>query len=290
MFSNILTSVIIVNFNGGQFLIQAVQAVLKTTVPVELFVIDNASQDGSVQLLRQNIAQDKRVTIVQNAQNVGFAKAANQALPMVQGNYLLFLNPDCLITAETLALFRQTMDCLPQFGMAGGLVRNLDGTEQSSCRRSVPNPWRSLVRVLHLNKFFPNYLNFQSFELTQKILPKQPIKIEGISGACMFVRRTALEQVGPMDESYFLHCEDLDWFIRFREHHWPILFIPNIEVTHVKGECSRRQPLKVLWYKHRSMIKFYRKFFRHRYPEPLMWGVFIAVWVRFSILALFRKF
>lgn len=287
--SNVLTSVIIVNFNGGQFLIQAIQAVLASTVPIEVFVIDNASQDGSVQALRKTI-QDKRLIIVQNARNVGFAKAANQVLSMASGNYLLFLNPDCLIPPETIALFQQTMDKFPQFGMAGGLVRNIDGSEQASCRRSIPNPWRSLVRVLHLNKVFPNQALFKSFELTQDMLPSQPIEIEGISGACMFVRRKALEQVGPMDESYFLHCEDLDWFMRFRAQGWPILLVPNVEVTHIKGGCSQGQPLKVLWYKHRSMIKFYRKFFRHQYPEPLMWGVFMAVWVRFSLLAIFRKF
>ncbi|MCK5662821.1 MAG: glycosyltransferase family 2 protein, partial [Thiotrichaceae bacterium] len=170
-----------------------------------------------------------------------------------------------------------------QAGMAGGLVQNLDGSEQAGCRRSIPTPWRTMVRILHLDKLHPR---FKNFVLTCQPLPDKPIELEGISGACMFVRRSALEVVGTMDESYFLHCEDLDWFMRFHAKQFSILFIPDIKVLHVKGVCSRQQPIRVLWYKHRGMIRFYRKFFRHQYPSVLLWIVIMAVGVRFAILAL----
>ncbi len=278
-------SVIIVNFNGGDLLTECVRSVLASTVCVTVHIVDNASSDDSLHTLIKAIGNDKRVHIIKNAENLGFARAANLALPDATGEYLLFLNPDCLICPDTLARFASIMDKYPQAGMAGGLVRNLDGSEQAGCRRSVPTPWRTMVRVFYLDKLFPHSKRFKSFVLTCQPLPDKPIEIEGISGACMFVRRTALETVGPMDETYFLHCEDIDWFMRFQAQRLSILFIPDIEVVHVKGVCSRREPIRILWYKHRGMVRFYRKFFRHQYPLLLFWGVILAVWMRFAILA-----
>lgn len=272
-------SVIIVNFNGGKLLTDCVSSVLDSTFPVIVHVVDNASQDNSLDTL----PQDKRLHIIRNTENLGFARATNLALPATTGEYLLFLNPDCVIQPDTLARFVSVMDKNLQAGMAGALVQNPDGSEQAGSRRRVPTPWRTIVRILHLDKVHPRCKNFV---LSQNPLPDKPIDIEGISGACMFVRRSALDVVGPMDEEYFLHCEDLDWFMRFRAQHFSILFIPDIQVLHVKGVCSRQQPIRVLWYKHKGMIRFYRKFFKHQYPAPLLWTVIIAVWIRFILLAL----
>jgi hypothetical protein len=279
-------SVIIVNFNGGELLTECVRAVLTSIIPVTVYVVDNASRDTSLSRLQHTLAYDKRIHIIRNSHNLGFARAANVALAYTRSEYLLFLNPDCLIKADTLADFANVMDNYPKAGMAGGLVRNPDGSEQAGCRRSVPTPWRAIVRVFHLDKLFPRHPRFKSFVLTHQSLPDKPIKIEGISGACMFVRREALEKVGPMDEAYFLHCEDLDWFMRFQNLHWHIMFIPTIEIIHVKGACSNDRPFRVLWYKHRGMIRFYRKFFRYQYPQWLMWCIIVAVWSRFTILAM----
>ena len=280
-------SIIIVNFNAGQLLTDCVQVALTSTFPVKIYVIDNASQDNSLAILQQTI-MDERVHIIKNSDNLGFAPAINSVLPNLTSEYILLLNPDCLIQADTITLFVKTMDKYPKAGISGCVVRNLDGSEQAGCRRSVPTPWRALVRVFLLDKIFPRYC--KSFVLTNSPLPTQPIEIEGISGACMFVRHSAIKIVGPMDEGYFLHCEDLDWFMRFRAKNFNILFIPSIEVTHVKGFCSRNQPIKVLWYKHRGMIRFYRKFFQSQYPRLLFWPVILAVWIRFSLLAIKTKF
>ncbi len=280
-----LVSVIIVNYNGGELLTECVRLVLASTIPVMVYVVDNASTDHSLLHLQQTLGADQRLHITSNSVNLGFAKAANQAVPTAPGEYLLFLNPDCLIRPDTLARFVTTMAHYPQAGMAGCLVQNIDGTEQPGCRRRVPTPWRTIVRILHLDRLFPNHPAVQSFVLTSQPLPVAPVALEGISGACMFVRRTALAEVGLMDEAYFLHCEDLDWFMRFRAQHWEILFIPEIAVTHVKGVCSQGQPIRVLWYKHRGMVRFYRKFFRRQYPRFLLWGVILAVWLRFVLLA-----
>jgi GT2 family glycosyltransferase len=101
----------------------------------------------------------------------------------------------------------------------------------------------------------------------------------------MFVRREALEKVGPLDEGYFLHCEDLDWCERFRRGGWKVLFVPDTTVVHDKGASSRGRPVRVLWHLHRGMVRYYRKFFRDEYPRPLFWLVLGAVWLRFGLLA-----
>ncbi|MCK5877459.1 MAG: glycosyltransferase family 2 protein [Candidatus Marithrix sp.] len=279
-------AVVIVNFNAGKLLTDCVQAVLASIFPVTIHIIDNASHDDSLHILQQTI-DDERIHIVKNTSNIGFAPAINIVLPDITSKYLLLLNPDCLIQPDTIGLFVETVNKYPQVGIAGCLVRNTDGSEQAGCRRTIPTPWRTIVRVFLLDKLLPKYC--KSFVLTNTPLPTKPVEIEGISGACMFVRNSALKIVGPMDEEYFLHCEDLDWFMRFRASKFKILFIPSIEVIHVKGFCSRKQPIKVLWYKHRGMIRFYRKFFQNQYPRLLFGLVILAVWMRFTLLAIKTK-
>ncbi|MGH9579201.1 MAG: glycosyltransferase family 2 protein, partial [Terriglobales bacterium] len=166
-------------------------------------------------------------------------------------------------------------------GMASCLVVNPDGSEQVGCRRMVPTPWRSMVRVLHLHQVIKNHPRIQPFSLTGLPLPRAPEPVEAISGAFMFLRREAFESVGLMDEGYFLHCEDLDWCMRFRQAGWKILFVPHVRIVHWKGLSSKAHPVVVEYHKHRGMVRFYNKFFRHQYPRALMVPVVSAVWLRF---------
>ena len=280
-----LVSIIVVNFNGGELLAECVRAVLASTVPVEVLVSDNGSTDGSIAFLQQAIV-DARLHIEENHQNLGFAAANNRVIPLAKGDYLLILNPDCLIRPNTLELMLQQLELHPDVGMAGCLIRNPDGSEQAGCRRRVPTPWRTLVRMLGLDRVFPNHPKFESIVMHQKPLPVEPAFKEALSGAFMLLRRTAMEEVGLMDEGYFLHCEDLDWCMRFRQKGLKVLFVPNVEVIHAKGACSHARPVRVEWHKHKGMVRFYRKFFRHQYPLPLMLLVALAVWGRFLVLSL----
>jgi hypothetical protein len=109
--------------------------------------------------------------------------------------------------------------------------------------------------------------------------------VEAILGAFMFVRLEALEEVGLLDEGYFLHCEDLDWCERFRRAGFDVLFVPEVTVVHDKGASSRGRPVRVLWHMHRGMVRYFRKFFRDQYPRPLLWLVVAGVWLRFAVLA-----
>ena len=287
--SQLNVSIIIVNFNGGHLLIDCVRSALQSSVPVEVLVSDNGSTDGSVEALEQGI-NDERLYIYRNDANLGFSVANNRMVPQASGDFLLFLNPDCIIRPDTLERMCWEMDDHPDAGMSGCLIVNSDGSEQAGCRRRVPTPWRTLVRVFHLGKLFTNHKKFEDIALSQQPLPDSPVELEAISGAFMLVRRTALEEVGMLDEGYFLHCEDLDWCMRFRMKGWKILFVPGVEVMHTKGECSKGRAIRVEWHKHKGMVRFYLKFFRHQYPLPLMMLVIALVWSRFMAIAMVENF
>lgn len=280
-----VVTAVIVNFNGGPLLTEAVRSVLASSVAVDILVADNGSTDDSLELLRRSVGSDARLHIIENRRNLGFARACNLLLAQARGDYLLVLNPDALIQPDTLESLIKVLQSHPDAGMAGCLIRNPDGSEQAGCRRLIPTPWRTLMRVLHLYRLFPRHTSFRDFVLTREPLPLGPISVEAISGAFMLARREVIERVGVFDDAYFMHCEDLDWCMRFRQTGWKILFVPSVEVVHYRGTCSKDRPIFVLWHKHKGMIRFYRKFFRREYPWPLMLLVTAAVWMRFILLA-----
>ncbi|CAB1274361.1 glycosyltransferase family 2 protein [Candidatus Nitrosacidococcus tergens] len=283
--NNILLSIIIVNFNGGTLLFQSVSAVLETSISLEVIIVDNGSEDDSLVHLENSIDTDPRINIIKNNKNLGFSRANNIALQQAKGKYILLLNPDCIAPPDTLPYLLHFMEAQPKAGMIGCLIQNPDGSEQVGCRRRIPTPGRSLIRVLYLHKLFSEQFKLQGFECTQDPLPTHPIPVDAISGAFMLVKGTALSEVGLMDENYFLHCEDLDWCMRFKQTGWEILFVPEVTVTHYKGTCSWRYPLTVLWHKHKGMAYFYRKFFQHKYPLIFTWLIILGIWSRFFILA-----
>ncbi len=177
------------------------------------------------------------------------------------------------------------MQTHPQAGMVGGLILNPDGTEQAGGRRMVPTPWRSFVRAFGLQHWrgrYPRILD--GYELHLQPIRAGPEAVESVSGACMMVRKQAMLEAGPLDEHYFMHCEDLDWCMRFRQRGWQILFVPSARLVHYKGTCSASRPMFVEWHKHRGMIYFYRKFFRRQYPGLLMLLVMCGVWLRFTLV------
>jgi len=283
-------SVIIVNYNTGNLLVEAVTRVLNSSISVEVYVSDNGSIDESLELLKNKTSNYTNVHIIRNNTNLGFSKGNNVALPFIFTDYLLFLNPDCLIETDTIEEMLEAISDQPNVGMAGCLILNTDGTEQAGCRRTIPTPWRSLSRVLKLGRIFKNSAFFKDFNLTGTSLPKLPIDVEAISGAFMLVRRSALEHVGPLDPQYFLHCEDLDWCMRFTQAGYRILFVPNVIITHVKGSCSVNRPIFVEWHKHKGMLRFYRKFFLDKYPRALMFLVTLGVFLRFSLVTIYYCF
>lgn len=284
--SNFLcVSVVIVNYNAGQTLVDCIESALPHVT--EVLVVDNASSDRSLELCAKHFPNEPKLRITRNTANLGFAAACNIGAKAASEPYILFLNPDCILSKNSLPRLLHVLEMNPKAGMAGGLLTNLDGTEQAGGRRAVPTPWRSLVRAFGLYRFeryWPRL--FFDFHLHKQPLPSGPLEVEAISGALMLVRQEAIRDVGPWDEGYFLHCEDLDWCMRFREKGWKILFVPDALVVHYKGTCSRSRPIFVEWHKHKGMMRFYRKFFRQEYSGALMWLVAAGIWWRFGVIAI----
>ena len=193
-----ICDVVIVNFNAGQFLSDAVGSALRSPAVKRVFVIDNASTDASLDPLTAE--PDERITIIRNATNLGFAAACNIGLAQSDAEYSLLLNPDCRIQEGAVERLIEVLASSEGAGMCGPLLLNPDGSEQAGGRRVVPTPWRSLVRILglwRLRRLAPQ--TFSDFALHREPLPDHPIDIDAISGACMMVRRAAMVEVGLLD-------------------------------------------------------------------------------------------
>ncbi len=278
-------SVIIVNYNAGQELTASVASLLQAEAVDEIIVVDNASSDASIRELCGTFPEESHpLKVLSNQKNLGFAVACNQGARVARGACLLYLNPDCLVEPDTVVVLLNALRDEPRAGMVGGLILNHDGSEQRGCRRMVPTPWKSFVNSMglrFLSRWWPGV--FTDFRMDGTPLPDRPVAVDSISGACMLVRREALIDVGPFDEEYFLHCEDLDWCMRFRLRGWKIMFVPKARLKHSKGSCSLSRPVFVEWSKHKGMVRFSGKFFANLYPRPVFLLICLGIWLRFGI-------
>lgn len=257
-------SVIIVSHDSGPLLVESVLSALASIVPVEVIVSDNGSDDGSIEPLDDLAVLDSRLRVLHNGSNLGFAAANNRALAFACGEYVLFLNPDCVLRRDTIDRMVAALGAVPDAGMAGCLIRNPDGTVEENCRRHMPTPGRLISKLLGQAK------------------PSDPeMGVEAISGAFMLVRHADLDRLGAFDEGYFLHWEDLDLCRRFQDAGRGIHFAADIEVVHFKGRSSRRRPLWVEWQKHRGLMRFLRKFHFRGWRALAYPPVVLAIGLRF---------
>lgn len=266
---DVVLSVIIVSWNTRDLLAQCLQSIAEDrrlcvrgsesapagqpdqSVSVEVFVVDNASADGSGQMVR---ARFPWVHLIENDANLGFAQANNQAIHLAGGRYLLLLNSDTKAHPGALGVLVDFMERNPRSGAAGAHLLNGDGTLQPSCHPML-TPWREFLRLMFLDRLLrvssygPGW--WQSHE---------PQPTEVIKGACLMVRRVAVDQVGPLDGSYFMYTEEIDLCYRLAEAGWQLWWVPAALVTHY-GEASSRQMAQAMYVQlYRSKIQFYRKY------------------------------
>ena len=274
---------IIVNYNAGHFLTDSVQSAFLNGID-QVIVVDNHSTDDS--LTQLNRFTSPPVTLIRNNKNLGFAAACNQGLQQSTAEYILFLNPDCQLSEGALDKMRDFLASDPRIGMVGGFLCYPDGQEQPGGRRDFPTPKKAILQILKKTQLFPQLGT--DFELHTQPKPDQPVLVEAISGACMLVKQEALQKVGLWDEGYFLHCEDLDWCMRFQLNNWHIGFVPEAKVIHAKGVCSVKRPLFVEWHKHLGMLRFYKKFFYKKDPLPLALSVFIGIGLKLIVTLMIK--
>jgi GT2 family glycosyltransferase len=269
-------SVVIVNYNVREFLNNALISLFKSLegYSSEVFVVDNASDDGSVELVRNKFPQ---VHLIANPVNVGFAKANNQALARSTGRFLLLLNPDTLIQEDTFEKLIGFFESHSDAGMAGCKILNPDGTLQLPCRRSFPTPWTAFTKTFGLSTLFPKSKLFARYNLTY-LDPDDTYEVDAVSGSFMMVTRETYDKIGGLDETFFMYGEDLDWCYRVQQSGKKVYYVPTTSIIHYKGESTKRSDIDELKVFYNAMRLFVRK---HHAGSPVFeWFIYSGIYVR----------
>lgn len=269
-------SVIIVNYNVREFLNNALTSLYKALegYSAEVFVVDNASDDGSVELVQRNFPQ---VTLIPNGTNAGFAKANNQALARSTGRYLLLINPDTLVQEDTFRSLIDFFESHPDAGMVGCKILNPDGTLQLPCRRSFPTPWTAFTKTFGLSTLFPKSRLFARYNLTY-LDPDQSYEVDAVSGSFMMITRETYNAVGGLDETFFMYGEDLDWCFRVQRSGRKVYYAPTTSIIHYKGESTRRSDIDELKVFYEAMRLFVRK--HHTGSSLFEWFIYSGIHFR----------
>lgn len=249
-------SIIIVNYNVKYFLEQCLCSVEKAIagIDAEVIVVDNDSQDGSKEYL---IPRFPNVKWIANEENLGFSRANNIAFAHAKGEYVLMLNPDTIVTSEAIVKSVSFMDENPDVGAAGVKMLNKDGKFALESRRGIVTPWVSICKAAGLNKRFPKSRLFGHYYMSY--LPEDEInEIEMVSGAFMFLRRSKLDEIGFLDEQFFMYWEDSDLSYRILKSGAKNVYLPY-PILHYKGESSVKSILKYRYWLYFSLLIFFKK-------------------------------
>lgn len=274
-------SICIVNWNTRDDLEQALLSLHQPDpgIDLEVVVVDNASHDGSADMVRQRFP---RAALIASSTNLGFARGYNLAVSRTRGRHLLILNPDTVVHPGALEAITAFLDSRPEAAAVGPRLLNRDGSIQPSCRR-FPNTWAAIFRntllgrVFSGNRFVRAYLMADFDHLSIR-------EVDWISGAAMAIRREAWEQVGGFDEGFFMYAEDMDWCLRAHQAGWRIYYLPGAVITHRIGASSDQRPLAMVAQFHRSMARFYRKHYARRWPWGLRSLPVLGIWARAALV------
>ena len=266
-------SIVIVNYNVRFFLEQALRSVLKATtdMSVQIWVVDNASSDDSMDMVKQKFPT---VQIIENKDNVGFARANNMALRQSNADYVLLLNPDTLLEESSLSKCFHFMENNPEAGALG--VRMIDGTGNflPESKRGIPTPWVAFCKTFGLSALFPSskHLGFLSaFETAEA-----PV----LSGAFMFIRMKALQKAGLLDEDFFMYGEDIDLSVRILHAGFKNYYFPETTIIHYKGESTRKGTVNYVRIFYQAMILFAEKHFAGKNRRIYVFLLYIAIYLR----------
>ncbi len=252
-------SIIIVNYNVKDFLAQCLHSIrqAKKKFSLEIFVVDNNSEDNSIEYLEPLFPE---VKFIQSGANLGFGRANNIAIKLVSGKYTLILNPDTILSEDTLEKMFNYMNSHVEVGIAGCKVLNEDGTFQLACRRSFPTPWVSFTKLFGLQKLFPKSKIFARYNLTF-LSENESYYVDAVIGAFMFCKTSLLKSLSGFDESYFMYGEDLDLCRQAQLAGEKISYYCETTILHFKGESTRRSSIDELKHFYEAMDIFARKYF-----------------------------
>ena len=244
-------SVVIVSYNVRELLTACIESVVKASegIDAEVFVVDNKSADDTVEVISRDYPW---VHLINNKENLGFSKANNIAIRQSEGEYVLLLNPDTVVAEGTLRGVVEFMDQHPEAGGAGVRMHNADGTLAPESRRAVPTPLVAARKMLGFTKRY--YMSNLSWD--------KPGKIEVVSGAFMMLRRKAIDQVGLLDEDFFMYGEDIDLSYRLLKGGWQNWYLP-LDIIHYKGQSTQKSDFRYVHVFYQAMLIFFRKHYSH---------------------------
>ncbi len=280
-------SIVVLNYDTREHLRACIESVRRegsTTLaepagPInsELIVVDNASNDGSAEMVE---AEFPWVRLIRAPRNGGFAYGNNLAIPTARGRAVLLLNPDAELTPGAAGVLLAHLDAHHDEAVVGPKLVRDDGSIHLACRRSFPSPAVAFYRLSGLSRLFPRSPRFGRYNLTY-LEPDWETEVDAVTGACMLIRRQAIERVGLLDERFFMYGEDLDWCWRFKEAGWKVRYVPSVVVRHLHGAASQKRPFATTVHFFRAMDLFYRKHYAREY-NPLLsaavtGGIYLAL-------------
>ena len=247
-----LLSIIIVSWNTLDLLIQCLNSIYSSNpcITFDTIVVDNASTDGSVVALRELFPQ---VQLIANTENVGFARANNQAVSMATGHYILLLNPDTLVIPEALESLTEFLNEHPDAGAAGPRILNPDHTLQTSCY-PAPTLSREFWRLMHLDVIAP-YGSYRMSDWSNDM----PRRVDSVLGACLMIRREMVSRIGLLDPDYFFTAEEIDLCRRICRAGWSIYWVPQAQIIHYGGQSSKLVPAKSFLHLYHGKVLYFRK-------------------------------
>jgi len=276
-----LLSICIVNWNTREDLRRCLDSLAAGAgaLEIEVFVVDNASDDGSPAMVERDFPQ---VRLLRNPSNTGFAHANNQAIRQCRGDYVLLLNSDTLVSPGTLAVLVVGMEAHPEAGIGGPKLLNGDGSLQYSCRR-FPTFTAGIFRNSAFGQWFSRNKKVRDYLMTD-FDHASIAEVDWVSGAALCIRRAALERIGLLDERYFMYCEDVDWCYTVGQAGWKVLYFPEAVITHIIGRSSDLVVEKMVRAHHRSMRLFYWKHYAPKTFPLIRWLPPLGIRVRLQLV------
>lgn len=251
-----MLSICIVSYNVKKLLKECIQSIYAqgNDIEFEIIVVDNSSDDGSAAMVKKEFPN---VILLENSQNVGFARACNQAIKLSKGKFILLLNPDIIVPSGNLLKMLKFMEQTKEAGIVGCRLVDTDGNIEPSCK-SFPSLWVLWSEMSFLYKIFPKsklfgapYLSYFNYNQTKEV--------DVVKGAFLMIRRSAVDEIGLLDEGYFIYSEEVDWCYRAKRRGWKVYFYPDVQVIHYGGSSTRLNPDGMFIELQKSRYRFFKK-------------------------------
>jgi len=281
-------SIIIVNYKTYELTKNAIKSVLKTVKSsYEVFVVDNDSQDLSYEKLEsrfKNEIADGKIKLIANKSNQGFAIANNMAIKESKGDYILLLNSDTIVKEDSIDSSFDYIKNHDDVGVLGCKILLPNGNLDKAAKRSFPNPKNSFYKLFGFSKINKNSED-NNYNLDD-LAADGVYEVDSLVGAFMLLRKKTIEEIGLLDEDYFMYGEDIDWCYRIKKANWKIIYYGETEIIHFKGSSSKKQKSKLIYEFYRSMYLFYNKHYRNEYSLLTR----IAVYLGIAVLLIVKLF